>query len=115
APVVGVSVSSTLPVVAGTTALNVLQPLGSVARFRPSRPAIVWKLPPASAFTVSRYGAGPYTLIALTACGDSKLACTEETSKATCWVVVSRSNRFGALAASCACTSGGRLAEEKTA
>ncbi len=53
-PVAGVSVNRSLPVVTGAAALNVLQPEGSNVRFTFSSPAIVWKLPPASALTVSR-------------------------------------------------------------
>ena len=113
-PVAGVSVKRIFPVVTGAAALNVFQAAGSAVRFRFSRPAMLWKLPPASALTLSRYGAGPKILIALTLRGDSNAACTEETPKATCCVVVSRSNRSGALAASCAWTSGGRLGEENT-
>src|SRR5919198_2822280 len=49
-----------------------------------------------------------------TVCAASNVACTDETAYATCCVVVSRSKRYGALAASCAWTSGGSVDEEKT-
>jgi hypothetical protein len=114
-PLAGVSTNCSLAAVTGAVAPKLVQAAGSSVRLSSCSPAMVSKLPAAvSACTVRRYGAGPNTFTPATGCGASNVACTEDWAKATCCVVVSRSKRSGALAASCARTSGGSDDEERT-